>query len=144
MTSPAPVSPIRLPSFALLCIALLAGMGIFVVVVGIGTVIAYVATKSADPRSPTTSLLVALLFVNAVASTLAGLATGKMTRNHSLYTVLLLALMLATSSSVPLVQSAARMGEPDWYLVTRCVVVLVGIIAGGVWQRRETTPAVAT
>ena len=124
-----------MPSFALLAIALLAGMGIFVVVVGAGTVLAYVATGSTDPRTPSMTLLMSLLFVHALAAIFAGLATGKMTRAHSLYTVLLLSLMLAMSSAVPLLRNSTNAGEPDWFLVVRCVLVLAGIVAGGVLPR---------
>ncbi len=133
-----------MPPFVLLAISLLAGMGIFVVAVGIGTVLAYVATGSTDPKAPSGALLAALLFVHALASVFAGLATGKMTRSHSLYTVLLLALMMAMSSVVPVLRGATNAGEPSWFLLTRCVVVFAGILAGGALQRMERrAPAAA-
>lgn len=124
-----------MPPFVLLAISLLAGMGIFVVAVGAGTVLAYVATNSTDPRNPSVALLAALLVVHALASVFAGLATGKMTHAHSLYTVVLLALMLSMSSVVPLLRGATNAGEPTWFLVARCAVVFGCIIAGGALQR---------
>lgn len=124
-----------MPPFVLLAISLLAGMGIFVVVVALGTVLAYIATNSTDAQNPSATLLLALLVVHTLAAIFAGLATGKMTRSHSLYTVLLLGLMMAMSSVVPLLRNAANAGEPDWFLVVRCVVVFAGILAGGALQR---------
>jgi hypothetical protein len=118
----------------MLVVSLLAGMGIFVVCVGLGTVLAFVATNSTDARNPSTALLAALLFVNALASVLAGLATGKMTRANSLYTVLLLALMLTMSSLVPVLRGTTN-GEPAWFLAARCALVFAGILAGGALQR---------
>jgi hypothetical protein len=136
VTTPAPVSPIRMPLFVLLAISLLAGMGIFVVVVLVGTVLAFVATNSINPDTPSAALLGALLFVNALAALFAGLATGKMTRAHSLYTVMLLALMLSMSSLVPLIREGASASEPRWFLIARCILVLAGIVGGGALQRR--------
>lgn len=124
-----------MPRFVLLIISLLAGMGLFVVVVGAGTVLAYVATGSTSPQNPSAALLGALLLVNALAAVFAGLATSKMTRQNSLYTVLLLALMMTMSSIVPLVRGSENAGEPQWYLLARCVLVFAGILAGGALQR---------
>ena len=133
--APTPASPFRMPPFIMLVVSLLAGMGIFVVCVGIGTVLAFVATNSRNAQDPSTALLMALLFVSALASVLAGMATGKMTRSHSLYTVLLLALMLTMSALVPVLRGTANAGEPSWYLATRCALVFAGILAGGALQR---------
>jgi hypothetical protein len=140
VTVPTPVAP-RAPTFLRPALALLAGLGVFVAVLAVGTFAAYIVVRPADPLHPATGLLVALLAVNAVAAVIAGLAAGRMTSGRSLYTVFVLAIIPSMSSIIPVMNGTAPAGEPQWYLVARPVVILFGILIGGVLERRQSDAA---
>ena len=116
--------------------SLLAGLGIFVVIVVVGTIAIFVSMGVTDPMRPTSALLVLQLALNAVAALAAGFATGRMTFGRTLYTVFLLAVVLGVASIVPLLRHTAATGEPVWFLQARPLLVLVGILLGGVLERR--------
>ena len=134
MTAPAPVRP-KAPSFLRPALALLAGLGLFVAIVFLGTIVTFVAMGVKDAKDPSTALLVAQLAVNAVSALVGGFATGRMTWGRSLYTLFLLALILSMSSLIPVLKGSAGLVEPQWYLFARPVVILLSILAGGVFER---------
>jgi hypothetical protein len=116
--------------------SLLAGLGIFVVIVVVGTIAMFVVARVRDPKLITDGLLVGQLVLNAVAAFAAGFATARMTWGRSLYTVILLAVILSVSSLVPLLQHASTTLEPIWYLQWRPALVLLGVLAGAFLERR--------
>lgn len=125
------------PSFLRPALALLAGLGIFVAIVFLGTIATFVLMGVRDAQHPSTALLVAELAVNAVGALLAGFATGRMTWGRSLYTLLLLAIIPSMSSLIPVLKGTAAAGEPQWYLLTRPAVILLCILIGGMYERRR-------
>ena len=144
MTAPAPVRP-KTPSFLRPALALLAGLGIFVAIVFLGTIATFVimGVKAEEAQHPSTVLLVAQLAVNGVAALLAGFATGRMTWGRSLYTLFLLSLIPSMSSLIPVLRGSVGLVEPQWYLLARPAVIMLGIVAGGVFERLRTDTSVA-
>lgn len=138
MSAPSPVAP-RAPSFLRPALALLAGLGIFVAFVFLGTVALFVIMQVTDPLHHSVALLVSQLALNAVGALVAGFATGRITWGHSLYTIFLLGVVLAMSSLIPVLKGSAVVGDPAWYGFARPVVILVGILLGGVLERRRST-----
>ena len=136
MTSSPPVAP-RTPSFLRPALSLLAGLGIFVVVLVLGTILVFLSATGTNLRSPGTPLLAAQLVLNTVGAMAAGFATGRMTVGRSSYTLVLLALILSMSSLVPVIRESGSSGEPRWYLLARPAVILVGILVGGALERRK-------
>lgn len=137
----APVAPTT-PSFVRPALAYLAGLGLFVVIVAIGTfVAAFVVVSGGDAQlQSNTRYVVALLAINFVAALIAGLATARMTTGRSLYTVFLLALTLVVSATVPLMRVTATASEPSWYPIMRPILLLVGVLGGGVLERLRSRP----
>jgi len=136
VTAPRTERP-KAPSFLRPVLALLAGLGIFVVIVFLGTIVAFVIMGVKDAQHPSTALLVAQLAVNAAAALLAGFATGRITWGRSLYTLFLLAIILSMSSLIPVLKGTATAGEPQWYLLSRPALILLGILVGGIFERRR-------
>jgi len=136
VTAPRTERP-KAPSFLRPVLALLAGLGIFVVIVFLGTIVAFVVMGVKDAQHPSTALLVAQLAVNAAAALLAGFATGRITWGRSLYTLFLLAIILSMSSLIPVLKGTATAGEPQWYLLSRPALILLGILVGGIFERRR-------
>jgi hypothetical protein len=136
VTPPVRVRP-PTPSFLRPALALLAGLGIFVSIVFIGTIVAFVAMGITDREHPTTGILVAQLVVNAVAALVAGFAVGRMTWGRSLYTLVLLAIIPSMSSLIPVLKGTAGVVEPQWYLLSRPAAILLGILIGGIFERRR-------
>jgi hypothetical protein len=130
-------APPKAPSFLRPALALLAGLGIFVAFVFLGTIIAFVITGAKDAQHPSIALLVAQLAMNVGGALLAGFATGRITWGRSLYTLFLLAIILSMSSLIPVLKGTAAAGEPQWYLLSRPAVILLGILIGGIWERRR-------
>jgi len=136
VTAPRTERP-KAPSFLRPVLALLAGLGIFVVIVFLGTIVAFVVMGVKDAQHPSPALLVAQLVVNAAAALLAGFATGRITWGRSLYTLFLLAIILSMSSLIPVLKGTATAGEPQWYLLSRPALILLGILVGGIFERRR-------
>ena len=135
MTAPVRTRP-PAPSFLRPALALLAGLGIFVAIVFFGTIAVFVALGVKDAQNPSLALLVAQLVVNAVGALVAGFAAGRMTWGRSLYTLFLLAIIPSMSSLIPVLKGTAA-GEPQWYLLSRPAVILLGILIGGIVERRR-------
>jgi hypothetical protein len=140
MTVPAPLAS-KAPSFLRPALALLAGLGIFVVFVFLGTVVLFVIMQVRDPLHPAVALLLCQLAVNAVGALIAGFATGRITWGRSLYTIFLLAVILSMSSLIPLLKGAAAVGDPSWFQLARPAVILFGILFGGLLERRQSSSA---
>jgi hypothetical protein len=127
-------------SFLRPALALLAGLGVIVLIVGVGTIIATLgALRGVDPKSfqPSPlyrSVVIALTVFGAFAG---GFTTGRITAGRSLFTVLLLALMLLVSGIVPVLRNSASLRDPRWYSLTLAIVSPLAIVAGGLFERRR-------
>ncbi len=136
MTAPVRARP-PAPSFLRPALALLAGLGIFVAIVFLGTIAVFVVMGVKDAQHTSLALLVAQLAVNAIAALAAGFAAGRMTWGRSLYTLVLLAIIPSMSSLIPVLKGTAGVAEPQWYLLSRPAVILLGILIGGILERRR-------
>lgn len=140
MTAPVTTTP---PTSSIVrpALALLAGLGITVLIVGPGIVVATLAMlRGVDPHAfrPSSANLVVYLVINAVGAFAGGLATARMTVGRSFYTVFLLALILFTSAMVTVLRATGdARAEPQWYNVGQSVVVLAAALLGGFLERRR-------
>jgi hypothetical protein len=147
---PAPPSAPHTPASTALrpALGLLAGLGVTVLVVGFGvTVTTLAALRGEDPKSyvapgwtyPTH------LAISALGSLAGGFTTARVTAGRSLYTVLLLALILLMSVAGPLLRGQrGAPGHATWYPIALAVVAPLGVIAGGVLERRRERVRQAT
>jgi hypothetical protein len=145
MTAPlAPAPPTS--SFVRPALALLAGLGITVLIVVLGTLIATLAAlRGVDPRSfqPPLGYLIANLAISALGALAGGYTTSRLTNGRSFYTVLLLATLLFVSGVIPVLRGSAPVaGQPEWYPLTLALLAPVGVLLGGLLQRRRTGTAV--
>jgi hypothetical protein len=137
MTVPAPLAP-KAPSFLRPALALLAGLGIFVALVFLATVVLFVIMRVKDPAHPSVALLLTQLVINAASALVAGFATGRITWGRSLYTIFLLAVILSMSSLIPVLKGTVGVGDPSWFQLGRPAVILFGILLGGLLERRQS------
>ena len=140
MTAPVTTTP---PTSSIIrpALALLAGLGITVLIVGPGIIVATLAMlRGIDPQTfrPSAANLIVYLVINAVGAFVGGLATARITIGRSFYTVFLLALILFTSAMVTVLRAKGdARAEPQWYNVGQAVVVLLAAILGGYLERRR-------
>lgn len=140
MTAPTTTTP---PTSSIVrpALALLAGLGITVLIVGPGIVVATLAMlRGVDPQvfRPSAANLVVYLLINAVGAFVGGSATARITIGRSFYTVFLLALILFTSAMVTVLRAKGDgRAEPQWYTVGQAVVVLFAALLGGFLERRR-------
>jgi hypothetical protein len=121
-------------------LALLAGLGITVAISGFGIIVSTLAAlRGVDPKlfvAPT-SYLVTNVVVVALAALAGGFATSRITAGRSLFTVQLLALILMISALVPAFKGVPRNGEPTWYPYALALMNPLGVIIGGLLERRR-------
>lgn len=138
MTAPPPAPPTS--TFVRPAIGLLAGIGVSLLVIAIGTVLAGIFTlRGADaltkafPAGYVWGKLVAAL-VGAFAG---GFTTSRITVGRSMYTVLVLALILFIAAAGPALRGDnAFPNDPEWFPLTLAVVELAAVLIGGVIERR--------
>jgi hypothetical protein len=137
-TPPAPPTS----TFVRPVLALLAGLGITVLIVVIGTLVATLAMlRGVDPRhfQPTLGYLATNLVVSAVGALAGGFTTARITTGRSFYTVFLLALLLGVSGLVPVLRGApAAAGQPGWYPLALALLPPAGVLLGGALERRRS------
>ena len=142
MTAPPPERP-AVPTLTSLrpALGLLAGLGVTVLIVFLGVTIATLAAlRGVDPKSYVapfwtypTSLLISML--GAVAG---GITTARITAGRTLFTVLVLALILMMSALTPVLRGAAEVpGQPRWYPLALAILPALGALLGGVRERRR-------
>jgi hypothetical protein len=123
-------------------LALLAGLGVTVLIVFFGvTVSTLAALRGVDPKSyvapawtyPTHMLI---SFIGAMAG---GFATARITVGHTLFTTLVLALILLMSALTPVLRHApAAPGQPGWYALSLVLAGPLGALLGGILERRRS------
>ena len=134
---PLPVSRSLRPA-----LALLAGLGLTVLIVFFGVTISTLAAlRGVDPKSyvapawvyPTHMLI---SFFGAMAG---GFATARVTAGHSLFTTLVLALILLMSALTPVLRHApSAPGQPAWYALSLVIAGPLGALLGGILERRRS------
>jgi peptidoglycan/LPS O-acetylase OafA/YrhL len=137
MTAPHAPPP---PSFVRPVLALLAGLGISVLVVGLGSVlVALVLLRQGDARAlqATPAYLVATLVLSGIGGLVGGYVASRLTADRSFYTVLLLAAVLFTSGAVPAIRQRGASTFPDWYTFGIAGLAPASVAVGGLLERRR-------
>jgi hypothetical protein len=140
MTDPRP--PLPTSSTLRPALALLAGLGVTVLIIFFGVTISTLAAlRGVDPKSyvapawtyPTHMLI---SFVGAFAG---GCTTARITTGHTLFTTLVLALILLMSALTPVLRHAPNApGQPAWYALSLVVASPLGALLGGFLERRRS------
>jgi hypothetical protein len=138
MTAPPPAPPTS--TFVRPAIGLLAGIGVALLVIAIGTVIAGIATLR-GPDALTTAFPAGYVWGKLVAAAVGALAggftTSRITVGRSMYTVLVLALILFVAAAGPALRGGnAFPNDPSWFPLTLAIVELLGVVIGGALERR--------
>jgi len=138
MTTPPPAPPTS--TFVRPAIGLLAGIGVAILAIAIGTVAAGIATLR-GPNALTTAFPAGYVWGKLIAASLGALAggftTSRITVGRSMYTVLVLALILFVAAAGPALRgSNAFPNDPKWFPLTLATVELVGVLIGGLLERR--------
>ena len=138
MTTPRP--PVQPSSMLRPALALLAGLGVTVLIVFVGvTITTLAALRGVDPKTYVapfwtypTHLIIS--FLGAVGG---GFTTARITTDHSLFTVVVLALILLMSALTPVLRGVpGAPGQPSWYPLSLAVASVIGALLGGVLERR--------
>ena len=137
VTAPPPAPPTS--TFVRPAIGLLAGIGIALLVIAMGTVIAGLFTLRGS-NALTTAFPAGYVWGKLVAAAVGALAggftTSRITAGRSLYTVLLLALILFVAAAGPALRGTNSFpNDPSWFPLTLAVVELVGVVIGGLLER---------
>lgn len=137
MIAPPPAPPTS--TFVRPAIGLLAGIGISLLVIAAGTVIAGLFTLR-GPNALSTAFPASYVWgklVAAAAGALAGgFATSRITVGRSMYTVLLLALILFVAAAGPALRGTNSFpNDPSWFPLTLAGVELIGVVIGGLVER---------
>jgi hypothetical protein len=75
-------------------------------------------------------------FIGAMAG---GFATARITVGHTLFTTLVLALILLMSALTPVLRHApAAPGQPGWYALSLVLAGPLGALLGGILERRRS------
>lgn len=136
---PAPPAP-PTSTFVRPAIGLLAGIGVALLLIAVGTVLAGILTlrgaaalTTAFPAGYVWGKLVAA----AVGAFAGGFTTSRITVGRSLYTVIVLALILFVAAAGPALRGGnAFPNDPAWFPLTLAIVELVAVLMGGALERR--------
>jgi hypothetical protein len=138
MTVPPPTPPTS--TFVRPAIGLLAGIGVSLLVIAVGTVIAGVFTlRGADvlTKAFPDGYVWGKLVAAAVGGFAGGFTTSRITVGRSMYTVFVLALILFIAAAGPALRGAAAFpNDPAWFPLTLGIVELLAVVAGGALERR--------
>ena len=140
MTDPRP--PLPTSSSLRPALALLAGLGVTVLLVFFGVTISTLAAlRGVDPATyvapawtyPTHTLI---SFFGALAG---GFTTARVTTGRTLFTTFVLALILLMSALTPILRHApSAPGQPAWYALSIALVSPLGAMLGGLLERRRS------
>ena len=139
-TSPPPAPPRPLTPLLRPALALLAGLGITVLIVGGGVLITTLAALRGQTPStfvPPSWYYAANMLLSLLGPAAGGFAVSRITLGRSLFTVFVLSLILFVSGIAPILRGTpAGPGQPPWYPLALALLAPVGVIAGGLAERR--------
>lgn len=123
-------------------LALLAGLGITVVIIFFGVTISTLAAlRGVDPKSyvaPAWTYPTHML-ISSFGAMAGGFATARITAGHTLFTTLVLALILMMSALGPVLRHVpSAPGQPAWYALSLVIASPLGALLGGLLERRRT------
>ena len=134
---PLPTSTMLRPA-----LALLAGLGITVLVVFFGVMITTLAAlRGVDSRAYVAPFWTypTHLLISMLGAALGGFATARITTGRSLFTTFVLALILLMSALTPVLRGTrGAPGQPNWYPLSLAIASPVGAMLGGLFERRRT------
>lgn len=138
MSAP-PVAP-PTSSFVRPAIGLLAGIGVALLLIAVGTVMAGVFTLH-GVEALSKPFPAAYVWGKLAAAIVGGLAggftTSRITIGRSLFTVVVLAVILFVAAAGPALRGAnAFPHDPAWYPLTLAAAELVAVMIGGLLERR--------
>lgn len=143
--APPPTPPTS--TFVRPAIGLLAGIGVALLVIAIGTVVAGLFTlRGADALTKAfpASYVWGKLVAAAVGAFAGGFTTSRITTGRSMYTVAVLALVLFAAAGGPALRGASAFpNDPSWFPLTLAIVELIAVMLGGLferWLERGDTP----
>lgn len=120
-------------------IGLLAGIGVALLLIAAGTVVAGLFTlHGADALTKPfpAGYVWGKLVAAAVGALAGGFTTSRITVGRSLFTVLILALILFVAAAGPALRGAGAFPhDPRWFPLTLAVVELVGVLLGSAIER---------
>lgn len=139
MTAPRP--PARPSPMLRPALALLAGLGVTVLIVFVGvTITTLAALRGVDPKTYVAPFWTypTHLIISGLGAVGGGLTTSRITTDRSMFTTVVLALILLMSALVPVLRGApGAPGQPTWYPLSLAVASVVGALVGGVLERRS-------
>jgi len=136
------VPPVTPPtsSFVRPAIGLLAGIGVALLLIAAGTVLAGVLTLhgvEALSRPFPAGYVWGKLVAAVIGALAGGFTTSRITVGRSSYTVVVLAVILFVAAAGPALRGTnAFPHDPSWFPLTLAVVELVGVSIGGLLERR--------
>ena len=143
MTAPPPSVPTS--SMIRPALALLAGLGVTVLIVFIGvTITTLAALRGVDPKAYIAPFWIypTHLVISGLGAMGGGFTTSRITTGRSLFTTLLLALILLMSALTPVLRGTpGAPGQPFWYPLSLALASVVGALLGGVLERRPARGA---
>jgi len=129
-------------------LGLLAGLGVTVLVVFLGvTITTLAALRGVDPKSYVAPFWTypAHLLISFLGAAAGGLTTARITSGRTLFTTLVLALILLMSALAPVLRhKAGAPGQPDWYSLSLALASPIGAMLGGILERRRSRMVTAT
>lgn len=134
------VPPPPAPSFVRPVLALLAGLGISVLVVGLGSVLAALAllgNGNASTLQASLAYRVTTLVLSGIGGLAGGYVASRLTADRSFYTVVLLAAVLFTSGAVPAIRQRTANAFPAWYMFGIALLAPASVLLGGLLERRR-------
>ena len=143
MTAPQPpAAPPTAPTLLRPALALLAGLGVTVLIVGAGVVISTLAAMRDAPNpaqfAPPAWYYATNLTLSAVGAAAGGFTTARVTTGRSFFTVYVLALMLFMSGIAPVLRgTTGSAGQPQWYPLALAILGPLGVLLGGAFERRR-------
>jgi hypothetical protein len=140
MTDPAR-GPLPTSSSLRPALALLAGLGITVLIVFLGvTITTLAALRGIDPKAYVAPFWTypTHLIISVLGAMTGGFATARITTGHTLFTTLVLALILLMSALAPVLRGTpGGAGQPDWYPLSLAIASPLGALLGGTLERRH-------
>ena len=140
MTDPRPTVPTSRSLRPAL--ALLAGLGVTVLIVFFGVTISTLAAlRGVDPKAyvaPPWTYPTHLL-ISFFGAMVGGFAPARLTTGHTLFTTLVLALILLLSALAPVLRhTPGAPGQPGWYALSLVMASPIGALLGGILERRRS------